>query len=54
MILYMKYYYFSLQGGMYVFQIMDWYCAAFAVTIIAILESIIVAWIYGNGKLKIS
>jgi hypothetical protein len=31
-----------------VFQIMDWYCALFALMTILIVECIVIGWIYGN------
>ena len=37
-----------LQAGMYYFQVVDWYCAAFSVTLIALLECLVVAWVYGK------
>ncbi|XP_013379913.2 sodium-dependent proline transporter [Lingula anatina] len=39
-------------GGIYVFQFMDWYCAAVAVVIIALLECLIVAYVYGADRLS--
>jgi hypothetical protein len=38
----------TLQGGMYLFQIMDWYAAAFSAMVIAFLECLVVAWIYSE------
>lgn len=38
---------FTFQGGMYVLQLMDTYAASWAVFIMAILECIIIAWLYG-------
>ncbi|GFN86748.1 transporter [Plakobranchus ocellatus] len=35
------------EGGMYILQLMDTYSASWAVFIMAILECIIIAWIYG-------
>ena len=37
-----------LQGGIYVFQVFDWYCATFALMTIALLEALVVGWIYGE------
>ncbi|CAD5111710.1 DgyrCDS1001 [Dimorphilus gyrociliatus] len=39
------------RGGMYIFQILDWYCAAFSVMVIALLECIVIAWIYKARRL---
>ena len=36
------------QGGMYVLQLMDWYSASFSVLIIAMIECIVINWIYGR------
>ena len=36
------------QGGMYIFQILDWYAAAFSVMVIAMLECLVCAWVYGE------
>ncbi|XP_037083228.1 sodium- and chloride-dependent GABA transporter 1-like isoform X2 [Pollicipes pollicipes] len=38
------------QGGMYVLQILDWYCASMSVILVCICECIAFAWIYGPGK----
>lgn len=35
------------QGGMYVFQLIDWYSAAIAVPLFGFLECIAFGWIYG-------
>ncbi|KAK0051468.1 sodium- and chloride-dependent glycine transporter 1 [Biomphalaria pfeifferi] len=40
---------FASRGGMYLFQLMDWYFAAFSVLVNAILECIIIGWIYGKS-----
>ncbi|XP_013379895.1 sodium- and chloride-dependent glycine transporter 2 [Lingula anatina] len=39
------------RGGVYVFQIMDWYSAAFAVVTMGLSEVLIIAWIYGGNRL---
>ncbi|ESN90320.1 hypothetical protein HELRODRAFT_71249, partial [Helobdella robusta] len=38
-------------AGIYIFQILDWYAAAFTAMIIAILECIVLGHIYGANKL---
>ncbi|GIY20631.1 sodium- and chloride-dependent glycine transporter 2 [Caerostris darwini] len=38
------------QGGFYVVQLMDWYCAAFSLMVISLLETIAVSWIYGVDR----
>ncbi|CAG2189983.1 Sodium- and chloride-dependent taurine transporter [Mytilus edulis] len=35
------------QGGIYVFQLMDWYIAAFCIPIFGIIECLVFGWIYG-------
>lgn len=39
------------QAGMYMFQILDWYSAAFAATIIGFLECVVLCYIYGVNQL---
>ncbi|KAF0311366.1 Sodium- and chloride-dependent glycine transporter 1 [Amphibalanus amphitrite] len=39
------------QGGMYVLQILDWYCASMSVILVCICECLAFCWIYGSGKL---
>ncbi|KAH9489848.1 Sodium- and chloride-dependent glycine transporter 1 [Bulinus truncatus] len=41
---------FASRGGMYLFQLVDWYIAAFAAVAIGLLECVIVAWIYGAER----
>jgi len=41
-----------LQGGMYVLQLMDYYSAGFCVLVIAILECLVINWIYGQCCVK--
>ncbi|CAL1277689.1 unnamed protein product [Larinioides sclopetarius] len=38
------------QGGIYVVQLMDWYCAVFALMLFSLCETIVVAWIYGADR----
>lgn len=42
---------FITQGGMYLFQILDWYAAAFSAMVIAFLECVVLSYIYGAGRL---
>jgi len=35
------------QGGIYLYQLVDWYFAAFCVLIISFLECFLIAWVYG-------
>ncbi|XP_055955383.1 sodium- and chloride-dependent glycine transporter 1 [Patella vulgata] len=37
----------ATNGGIYVFQLMDWFVAAFCVLVISFLECLIIGWIYG-------
>ncbi|XP_052072978.1 sodium- and chloride-dependent glycine transporter 1-like [Mytilus californianus] len=43
---------FCFQGGIYIFQLIDWYIAAFSRPIIGILECLIFGWIYGLERLS--
>lgn len=38
------------QGGIYVLQIMDWYCASFSLMLISLTECVAIAWIYGTDR----
>ncbi|CAI9734865.1 sodium- and chloride-dependent glycine transporter 1-like [Octopus vulgaris] len=38
------------QGGIYVLQIMDWYCASFSLMLISLAECVVIAWIYGVDR----
>ncbi|XP_076436339.1 sodium- and chloride-dependent GABA transporter 1-like [Babylonia areolata] len=38
---------FVTQGGMYVFQLVDWFVATVSIIFIGILECVVVGWIYG-------
>ncbi|XP_062586471.1 sodium- and chloride-dependent GABA transporter 1-like isoform X2 [Saccostrea cucullata] len=38
------------QGGIYVLQIMDWYCASFSLMLISLTECLAIAWIYGTDR----
>ncbi|KAH9489778.1 Sodium- and chloride-dependent glycine transporter 2 [Bulinus truncatus] len=39
------------QGGIYVLQIMDWYCASFSLMLISMTECLALAWAYGVDNL---
>ncbi|XP_035824773.1 sodium- and chloride-dependent betaine transporter [Aplysia californica] len=41
---------FATEGGMYLFQLVDWYFAAYAVIVNGILELVVVGWIYGAER----
>ncbi|KAK6172241.1 hypothetical protein SNE40_015946 [Patella caerulea] len=38
------------QGGIYVLQIMDWYCASFSLMLISLTECLVVSWVYGADR----
>ncbi|OWF45691.1 Sodium- and chloride-dependent glycine transporter 2 [Mizuhopecten yessoensis] len=39
-----------MQGGVYILQIMDWYCATFSLMLLCLAECIAIAWIYGVDR----
>ncbi|KAL5012420.1 hypothetical protein ScPMuIL_010971 [Solemya velum] len=39
-----------MQGGIYVLQIMDWYCATFSLMLLSLTECVVIAWIYGVNR----
>ncbi|XP_076117670.1 sodium- and chloride-dependent glycine transporter 2-like [Mytilus galloprovincialis] len=41
---------FITEGGIYVLQIVDWYCGLFTPMIVATLECLVVGWIYGTDR----
>lgn len=41
---------FTCEGGIYLFQLVDWYSSAFALLLGSALEGIIVCWIYGADR----
>ena len=45
---YFKYYCMCFQGGIYLFQLVDWYIAIFAVPVFGFIECVIFGWIYGQ------
>ena len=38
-----------LQAGLYIFQLLDWYIAAFGLPLFGLLECLIFGWIYGKS-----
>ena len=38
------------QGGIYLFQLVDWYIAIFAVPVFGFIECLIFGWIYGKFR----
>ncbi|XP_041356847.1 sodium- and chloride-dependent glycine transporter 1-like [Gigantopelta aegis] len=41
---------FITQGGIYILQVMDWYCATFSLMILSLIECVVIAWIYGIDR----
>jgi len=41
-----------IQGGIYLFQLADWYVSAFGLFFVLAMETIMVSWIYGNSWLQ--
>ncbi|XP_048777264.1 sodium- and chloride-dependent glycine transporter 1 [Ostrea edulis] len=39
-----------MQGGIYVLQIMDWYCAVFSMMLLSLTECVVIGWIYGADR----
>uniref|UniRef100_A0A0B6ZDJ3 Transporter n=2 Tax=Arion vulgaris TaxID=1028688 RepID=A0A0B6ZDJ3_9EUPU len=39
------------QGGVYILQIMDWYCASFSLMLISMTECLVLSWAYGVDRL---
>jgi len=42
-----------LQGGYYIFVLMDWYSGSWSLILLAVLEVILVAWVYGVKRLSL-
>ncbi|XP_067663699.1 sodium- and chloride-dependent glycine transporter 1-like [Haliotis asinina] len=38
------------QGGIYILQIMDWYCASFSLMLISLTECLAISWCYGTDR----
>ncbi|XP_076469830.1 sodium- and chloride-dependent GABA transporter 1-like [Babylonia areolata] len=38
------------QGGIYIFQLFDWFIATLTVTTVALLECVVMAWVYGADR----
>ena len=40
-----------LQGGFYLFVLLDWYSGAWSLLVLAVVEVVLVAWVYGTDRL---
>ncbi|XP_013413428.1 sodium- and chloride-dependent glycine transporter 1 [Lingula anatina] len=38
------------QGGVYILQVMDWYCATLSLLVISVSECVVIAWVYGLNR----
>ncbi|XP_046354589.2 sodium-dependent proline transporter-like [Haliotis rufescens] len=43
---------FATEGGMYIFQLVDWYFVAIFLVLVGLLECIILGWIYGVNNVS--
>ncbi|XP_060075941.1 sodium- and chloride-dependent glycine transporter 1-like [Ylistrum balloti] len=41
---------FCTEGGIYIFQLLDWYCAAFAPLFCTMVECLSISWVYGAER----
>ncbi|XP_048765155.1 sodium- and chloride-dependent glycine transporter 1-like [Ostrea edulis] len=41
---------FTTNGGIYVFQLIDWYAATFCITFASFLECVVISWVYGAER----
>ena len=44
--------YFILQGGIYLYKLLDWYTAVQSLAILAAFEIVVICWIFGPEKIK--
>ncbi|KAK7504650.1 hypothetical protein BaRGS_00004136, partial [Batillaria attramentaria] len=42
----------TMNGGIYVFQLFDWYSTSFGLPLIGVMECFVLGWIYGTDKLS--
>ncbi|XP_046579273.1 sodium- and chloride-dependent glycine transporter 1-like [Haliotis rubra] len=40
-------------GGVYLFQLLDWYASSFSVLLIGCLECVVISWIYGSKRFSL-
>jgi len=38
------------KGGIYVFQILDWYCSTFSLMALTLSECLVISWVYGTDR----
>ncbi|XP_076449899.1 sodium- and chloride-dependent glycine transporter 2-like [Babylonia areolata] len=41
----------TMNGGIYVFQLFDWYSTSFGLPLIGVMECVVLGWIYGTDRL---
>ncbi|XP_046367044.2 sodium- and chloride-dependent glycine transporter 2-like [Haliotis rufescens] len=41
---------YTTRGGVYLFQLLDWYASSFSVLLIGCLECVVICWIYGSKR----
>ena len=39
---------YTVQGGIYIFQLIDWFFAAYAAIVVVLAECVCLAWVYGE------
>ncbi|XP_067651729.1 sodium- and chloride-dependent glycine transporter 1-like [Haliotis asinina] len=44
---------YTTEGGVYLFQLLDWYTSSFSVLLIGCLECLIIGWIYGSKRFNL-
>ncbi|KAH3775173.1 creatine transporter-like [Dreissena polymorpha] len=43
---------FCTRGGMYIFQLLDWYAAAWTLLFVCLVECIVFSWVYGSSRIS--
>ncbi|XP_053388291.1 sodium-dependent dopamine transporter-like [Mercenaria mercenaria] len=43
---------FCTRGGMYLFQLLDWYAAAWTLLFVCFIECVVFTWVYGTERLS--
>ena len=39
---------YTVQGGIYIFHLVDWFFAAYSFVVVVLVECVCVAWVYGE------